>query len=357
MQMNSEQITQTIKICGEAGVPLLIHGSPATSKSSLVKQFAEDNQLHLIDIRLSQSDITDLRGLPNVMGTSGKSEFLPPVEFILEGDEIPDNKEGVLLLLDELGACSPAIQVSAYKIILDRQINEHNLHPNTVIVGTTNLLTDRAVVIPMSTALRSRMTHVTLEVNVDAWLKWASLAGIEPSIRAYIDFRRKNLYNFKPDVEGSYANPRSWEFVSNILQNSKGEPVVEEIISGLVGKGVAREFMKFNSIKMPSVSDLMGNPSTVKLPTKIDEIYAFSGLLISIGEELSAMSEAEYKGTELSVNALKILLERIPREFKVLVVKQLLLGDWDEEANENELQDMINFYSDQSVSLSKLLFD
>ena len=200
------------------------------------------------------------------------------------------------------------------------------------------------------------MTHVTLDVDVDAWLSWAALEGIDSSIRSYIQFRRSNLYNFKPDVEGSYSSPRTWHMVSDVLQNSNGEPVVNDIVAGLVGEGVAREFMQFSSIKMPSISDLMNNPATVKLPAKLDEIYALSGLLISIGEEMSATNMEEYNGSDLSVLALTTLLDRIPKEFKVLVVKQLLLGDWDEEALENENEPMVDFYADLSKELSTLLY-
>lgn len=58
---------------------LMIWGPPGVGKSSIVKNIASNNNLALVDLRLSQLSPTDLRGLPGV--EDGKSKWYVP-EFM-----------------------------------------------------------------------------------------------------------------------------------------------------------------------------------------------------------------------------------------------------------------------------------
>jgi MoxR-like ATPase len=89
-------------------VPFL-QSSPGIGKSSLAKQLAEENDLELIDVRLSQLDPTDLSGLPFRKGD--KAEYLPMNTFPLEGESVPEGKEGFLLLLDEFNSAPMSVRV------------------------------------------------------------------------------------------------------------------------------------------------------------------------------------------------------------------------------------------------------
>ena len=356
--MNTEQLYNTIKLASKAKVPVMIHGSPAIGKSSVVKQYANDHNLHLVDFRLSQCDVTSLKGFPNIRDKSDKADFLPPREFILETDTIPNGKKGVVLFMDELNSAGKSLQSAAYQIILDRVIGDVPLHKNTTIVCAGNLVTDNAVAFKMSTALVSRMMHVTLEANFDAWMKWATLEGVHSKVRAYLSFRRQNLYTFKPELEGAYASPRTWEMVSELLyEGLEDNPeLVAPLLVGLLSKGVANEFKVFMNQAMPSVEELMDDPDTIRLP-KNDPgfMYALSGLLTSIGEELCEMTVEEELNSNLSVYSLDTLLDRLPSEFRIKVIKSLLLGEFDEvaESNENGMADLLTL---KCAELSDILF-
>ena len=356
--MNTDQLYKTIQLADKANAALMIWGSPALGKSSIVKQYAEDNELHLVDFRLAQCSVTDLRGFPNIKADSDKAVFLPPKEFILEEDKIPNGKKGVLLFFDEISSASKNIQAASYQIVLDRVINQTPLHPNTTIVCAGNLLTDGAVVNKMSTALVSRMMHVTLDPNVDTWLKWAALKGVHNTVRSYIGFRRQNLYTFKPDLEGAYSSPRTWEMVSELMYEGleKTPELITPILTGLLGKGVANEFKIFMNEAIPSVSELMNNPEKVKLPANDPGfMYALSGLVTSICEEMCEMTKEEESASKLKVDSLRILLDRMPSEFRTKVIKSLLLGEYDEIAEENR-NGMDTLIVDKCSELSDILF-
>ncbi|MFT2129828.1 MoxR family ATPase, partial [Staphylococcus epidermidis] len=90
-----------------------------------------------------------------------------------------------MLFLDELTSATPPVQAAAYKLILDKMVGNKKLHPACFIVGAGNLESDNAVVPPMSTALKSRMTHLILKMDVPEWLSWAMDNGIDHRITDY----------------------------------------------------------------------------------------------------------------------------------------------------------------------------
>ena len=119
-KMNLDEVKKSVKLCMELQLTAFIQGSPGLGKSALVRDIAEEKNLKLIDIRLSQCDLTDLNGLPKTDGK--KATFLPFDTFPLEDDPLPEGKDGWLIFLDELNAAPRSLQCAAYKIILDRMV-------------------------------------------------------------------------------------------------------------------------------------------------------------------------------------------------------------------------------------------
>jgi MoxR-like ATPase len=93
--------------------PAYIHGAPGSGKSDLVREIAQDLNWHLIDLRLTRMDSTDLSGLPYLHEESKQTiyylpEFLPTEQMIFDW-----NKDGCIIFLDELSACEPRLQATA----------------------------------------------------------------------------------------------------------------------------------------------------------------------------------------------------------------------------------------------------
>ncbi len=100
---------------------------------------------------MSQIESVDLLGFP--VTTGSKAKYLPFDTFPLEEDSIPQGKNGWILFLDELPLASKEVQRAAYRLILDREVGQYKLHENVYIVAAGNLMTDRALVQPLSTAM------------------------------------------------------------------------------------------------------------------------------------------------------------------------------------------------------------
>lgn len=73
-------------------------------KSDLVREIAKDLNWHLIDLRLTRMDSTDLSGLPYLHEESKQTIYYLP-EFLPTEQMISDwGRDGCIIFLDELSA-------------------------------------------------------------------------------------------------------------------------------------------------------------------------------------------------------------------------------------------------------------
>ena len=90
-------------------------------------------------------------------------------------------EEGILFL-DELNSAPPAVQASAYQLILDRRVGEYELPQGWAIVAAGNREDDRGVVYKMPSPLANRFVHLHMGVEVGSWREWAFKNGIDMRI-------------------------------------------------------------------------------------------------------------------------------------------------------------------------------
>ena len=294
-----------------AGLVPMLSGSPGMGKSAIVKQLAEQANLKLIDLRLSQCDPTDLLGFPTIK--DDRAGYRPMETFPLMGDDLPEGYEGWLLFLDELSAAPPAVQVAAYKILLDRQVGIHDLHSKVLIVGAGNKLDDGAVVENMSTALQSRLVHLELAVDANEWDDWAVSSGVDTRITSFIKFKPDMLYNFRADhTDVTYACPRTWEFTDKILKVSDvNSPDMRVMLSGTLGNGAAAEFLAFCKIKTPNIKDIIKDPMAVEVSDDPSVQYSLAGAIAQ-------------RVNDTNIDPLVTYIGRMPAEFQVICLRDII---------------------------------
>ena len=104
--INHQQLKNQIKLAYEKRVPLYIHGTMGIGKSTVVKDFADENKINFVDIRISQLDSVDLRGLPKI--DNGTTKWLPP-------NWLPSDKDSKgILFFDEINLAPPSVQASCF---------------------------------------------------------------------------------------------------------------------------------------------------------------------------------------------------------------------------------------------------
>ena len=315
MQVKISQAVPMVTDFIKAGIVPMIHGSPGIGKSQIVHQIAEAHGLKLVDMRLSQCDPTDLAGFPQIDAARGKAGYLPMDTFPLEGEAPPTGYNGWLLFFDEANSAPKAVQAAAYKILLDRMIGQHKLHKNCALVAAGNLESDGAIVEEMSTALQSRLAHIELTHDADAWVEWAQLNGVNHKITDFIKFKPGQLYTFKPDhTDKTYACPRTWEFANRVLNvTDEGSPARLPMLAGTLSEGVAREFLTFCKIyeSLPKPAAIIAAPDTIKVPVEPSILYALTGSLA-------------HNATDQNFTSMMKFISRLPVEFQVVTMRETI---------------------------------
>jgi len=301
-------------ICGL--VPY-ITSVPGIGKSDVVKTITEDSNLALIDVRLSQCDSSDLLGIPK-LGTD-RLEFAPPKMFPLEGDKIPEGKKGWLLFFDEFSSANKSVEAAAYRILLDKQVGEFNLHKKVAIVCAGNGTGQGAIANRLSTASQSRMIHYNLVTDANAWCDWAITKQVHHKIIGFIQFRPDLLHDFDPKhKDNTFPCPRTWEFLDRKLKLWGGEIDESRLpsVAGTIGSGASFEFKAFLDIfsRIPSMDILKKNPSLISEYTEPSMQYALSA---TIGHNTNAHN----------IKEMFPLIEALPLEFQVICIKQLIQSD------------------------------
>jgi len=247
---------------------------------------------------------------------TGKARYMPMETFPLEGDPLPAGKDGWLLFLDEMNSAPIAVQAAAYKLVLDRAVGQNKLHPQVAIMAAGNKEDDNAIVNRMGTAMQSRMVHINLKVDFKAWLAWAASAGIDHRITSFINYKPDNLSKFNPNhSDATSACSRTWEFCSRLIAPYPGQLPNEKraLIAGTISEGMAAEFFGFCKIykSLPTVQDIISNPTKIKVPEEPSQMFALSG---SIANHIKEGTAA----------ALMSFVERMPLEFQVITLQEML---------------------------------
>jgi len=297
----------------KAGLVTMLQGPPGLGKSAMMYEIAKEFNLKVIDMRLAQCDPTDLSGLISFTKT-GRATYTPMDTFPLEGDEIPAGYAGWLLFLDEINAAAPAVQSASYKIVLDKKVGQHNLHKKVAIVCAGNLLSDNAIVHEMSTALQSRLIHLELAVDADAWLEgYAIPNNIDHRITSWIKHQPDALHKFDPDhSDYTFPSPRTWTFCHKIINKKPVDYNLVPLLAGTIGEGMARSFVGFCQIykDMLTVPEIIANPQ-VPIPQEKSVLFALTG---SISVYI----------TDTNAEALMIFINRLPIEFQIICLRDMV---------------------------------
>lgn len=304
--MRASEIRLSIEAMIEQRIPTFLWGAPGIGKSSIIKQIAEEKKIGFIDLRLSLMDPTDLKGIPFYDKHEHSAIWAPP-------SFLPRDGEGILFL-DELNSAPPAVQASAYQLILDRRVGEYVLPDGYAIVAAGNRESDRGVVYRMPSPLANRFVHLEMGVNVEDYKSWAYKNGIDARIIAYISYKNENLFTFDATKnEKSFATPRSWEYVDKILKSCMHETLLLNAIGGAVGQEIGVDFLSFCKVatRLPDMQTILESGQG-EYPSDVDVLYALCAGLVS--QTLLHQAYLE--------NLLRYTLS-LQSEFAVMIVQEL----------------------------------
>ena len=303
--------------------PLFIWGPPGIGKSDIVHQIGVQMEAKVIDIRLSLWEPTDIKGIPYFDPTQNKMVWGAPSE--LPDAEMAAKYKFIILFLDEMNSAAPSVQAAAYQLILNRKVGQYTLPDNVLIIAAGNREADKGVTYRMPAPLANRFVHLELAVNFDDWFQWAVDNKVHRDVVGYLTFAKKDLYDFDPKSPSrSFATPRSWTFVSELLEDDDDDTTTTDLVSGAVGEGLAVKFMAHRR-----VASTMPNPTDILLgkvkELKTKEISAMYSLTVSLCYELKEACDKNDKGFDNKVNNfLRFAMDNFETELVVMGIKLAL---------------------------------
>lgn len=348
--------------------PVFLWGAPGVGKSDAVRQAAATLAKHLklspdlatlgtalspaaakksfglYDVRLSQCDAVDLRGLPMVTSASTKksSAATSPASHVTTWaapdwlphtgrDDVPS--QGILFL-DEMNSAPLSVQAAAYQLVLDRRMGAYTLKEGWGVVMAGNRMGDGGVTYKMPRPLANRMIHIDVETDVDTWSAWAVSTDIPQELVAFLRLRPDLLSTFEEHVKKrmdgeAFATPRSWAMVADLLPVAMPDHILSALTAGCVGAGPAAEFLAYRQVwrDMPDIDAILADPAQAPVPEDAGTLFAVATALAD------RMTNPDHLGPVLTY------IDRLPPEFAVLVakdatrrsqdiIKSELFGDW-----------------------------
>lgn len=332
------ELRQDVKIAYETKTPLFVWGGVGIGKSETIRQIAEEiaknekleisenaneeGKFGFLDVRISQLEPSDLRGLPIQDIQSGTTKWLFP-------NWLPKNENSKgILFFDELNLSPPSIQAVGYQLILDRRIGDYCLPSGWVIISAGNRIEDRCNVFDMSSALCNRFIHTELQTpSIEDWTDWATKNNIDSRIIAFLNFKSDSLYKADDKNKSkSFPTPRSWAFCSRLIEGKKQNKDIDRLISSAVGEGTAREFIGFLKLQTKiDMDSILKNPSQVKAIKEVDLKYVLIGTMSERYKAKPSLFEpilklCDYLEAEFSILLLRFLKNSNPTAFKTKII-------------------------------------
>ena len=160
-----------------------------------------------------------------------------------------------------------------------------------------------------------------MKVDFASWQEWAVNNRVHKDVVGYLSFAKQDLYDFDAkSASRAFATPRSWSFVSQLLDDRVDDETLTNLVAGTVGEGLAVKFMAHRKIasRMPNPADILAGKVT---SLDVKEVSAMYSLVISMCYELKAAVDAKVedkKFHEMADNFLGYMMKNFETELTVM---------------------------------------
>jgi hypothetical protein len=196
MEMNRADTIRTLDLMFEANryyienkeyeeckVPY-ISGPPGIGKTSLVKNYANSNEMKLARLSLTSFEYYELKGLlyPN---EKTKQVDILPLGLIPSYD--------CLLFIDELNAADHTVQKVLLDLFHEREVNGNKISDNTMIVAAGNTKEDVSEMYDLIKPLKDRCKEIELKNDVNDILSFFYIWS--PNLYNVFQIHKDKLYD------------------------------------------------------------------------------------------------------------------------------------------------------------------
>lgn len=310
----------------EVPVPVCIWGRHGIGKTQIVKDLAARLGAAFAYIAPAQfEEMGDLLGMPQVAENAlGErvSRFAPP-------DWVPRQEGPGVLLIDDVNRADDRILRGLMQLLQNYELVSWRLPAKWYIVLTANPDGGDYSVTPMDDAMLSRMLHVTLEWNLDAWLNWAARAGVDQRGIAFVQA-------YPELVDGTRTTPRTlvqfFQSIAPIADLSKELSLVRMLAEGCLDPETSAAFLSFIRSELPQLiapEDLLGagdfSEIAQKLRAQVEQPVKRLDILSILSARLLAYLEQGKGWTPAQLANLEqfLLLDLIPPDLRFRLAQSL----------------------------------
>ncbi len=260
----------------------ILEGDIGNGKSATLKTLGEKHQKHRIFYcDATTKDVGDLM-LPKFVELDRDGQF---VRFVAN-EELGLHIDGpVIIMVDEFGKANKSVQNALLCLMYERKMGGYELHPESIVYGTTNLGAE-GVGDLLPPHARNRFCIITVKKwTNEQWMEWAIKNNCDPQIilfakehpeifDSFVDVENPddNEYIYHPKVQRrAFVTPRSLENASHILKvrDQLGPDVTVANLIGCIGERAATDLKAQFSLsdQLVSLEDIKNNPKSAKVPT------------------------------------------------------------------------------------------
>jgi MoxR-like ATPase len=356
--MNVTQLKEAILLCRESNVTPFIWGKHGIGKSSAVLQLSQVMEVGMVDMRCSQLEASDLRGLPEREG--GRTLYLPPADLpndkqcspsctlfresgckhkvCIEREKAGETACRGFLFLDELNRAEDDVLQAAFQLVYDKAIGTYKLPSGWSVVVAGNYTEGYTVNSFNDPAFLDRFCHVDLTIGEPYYADWTDFmkrncGEAADKILQFVGFNDVHLMA-KTEADRGFAvtpSPRSWELVARVENVSRAQNfdrmVVQEVMSGIIGRELALQFERFATDVLPS--DIINRFSDVEAKVARMSRNQMIGLVwgvVSNAKDIGKLKDPEKK-MENVLDFLTLLAKHKERDTAVMLARQLCEGE------------------------------
>lgn len=307
--MNLAETIEFILANFEINKSVMLWGPPGIGKSEAVAQVGAKTNVPVLDLRLSQIEPIDLRGIPVTDEKTKTTTYYTP-------SYMPQDMESEgILFLDEINQGDQSTKAASYQLVLDRKLGEYTLPPGWRVIAAGNRAKDKALTGKLGTALTSRLVHGYVEPELQDFVTYAVGENFHESVPAFLNFQPEFLHKMDhktPDTP--FPTPRTWKYVSDIIHAHPNDTTLRtNLVKGAVGDGAGIVFLGYMDIydRVPEWSDIIGDPESIVLNwDQMDYIYALA-------------MKTVYNVSLVDIDDAMVFIERFPEEYQVMIMSIL----------------------------------
>lgn len=292
--------------------PVLLVGMPGIGKTSIVDQVREKTKSDMLVSCPVVNDPTDAKGFPCVIDSV--AQFLPFGDL-----KYAINYTGKRLIwfLDDLGQARPATQAGYMQLILTGRINGQTLPKTVVFIAATNRREDKAGVSGILEPVKSRF-HMIIEIepDVESFISWGLMTRrIRKEVIACLRLFPELLVSPPSREIKPTANPRVWEFASQILDANFAPALIYDSLISCIGEEAGSQLYGMITVfkNLPSVTSIIRSPGSVEFPTNPSSLHALCTVLAKYLEKKPEKVDQIFK-----------FAGRLPGDFSVCLIRDSL---------------------------------